>query len=422
MNNFDLALQLLSDNIAMFFVAFGICFVATPLMRVIAVRNGIVDWPDIDRKNHVGPVAYLGGVSLFLAWFGAVTVCYFRNPTGTVTPHLISLAFGAICITLTGLCDDIYGISPRVKIGGMFLAAGGLALSSQRLGTLLVKHSFGAVGLPIGDLVAYILGAALIGLIVLGGCNAVNLLDGLDGLASGVCAIACLGLLVICFSAVGQTPTSNDSVRFIMCLTILGALLGFLPYNFNPANIFLGDAGSLLLGYLCASTIVVFADQPKLVVAALVVFALPITDTALAIFRRKMRRQPVFMPDNQHIHHQLLRVMNHAGFRPSTSIKLSVMVMYLLALVFTVLGCSLVFLRWRFVMAVAAPLFAFVVVGAYKVGQRQSLAATTSGQTSGQQLQRESGPEQPAPTHQPTETGDPPAGTSTMAWGQRGHQ
>ena len=408
MKNFDQALQLLSDNMMLFFVAFVISFVATPLMRVLAIRKGIVDWPDLERKNHMGPVAYLGGVALFLAWIGGVVTSYFLAPGGHVTPHLISLAFGAVCITLTGLIDDVYGISPRVKIGGMFLAAGGLALSSQKLGMLLVLHTFNAAGLPVNQHVAYILGAALIGLLVLGGCNAVNLLDGLDGLAPGVCAIASLGLLVICFSAVGNPPKTYDSVRFIMCLVILGSLLGFLPYNFNPANIFLGDAGSLLLGYLCASTIVVLADRPKMVVAALVVFALPITDTALAIFRRKLRRQPVFMPDNHHVHHQLLRVMKHAGFRPSTSVKLAVLLMYFLSLVFAALGCSLVFLRWRFVMAVALPLFAFVVVGAYKIGQRQSMVTMPSHL------------KPPVIQDQP-EADEPPATASTVALGQRGH-
>ena len=385
----EVANRVLADYMPVFFIAFAVSFVATPLMRMLAVRHGIIDWPDMARKSHVMPVAYLGGLAVCLAFTSGVFLFYlFPGAQAFIAApsnakHIVSIAFGAICVTLVGFFDDVYGISPRVKIGGQFLAAGVLAMSSQSLGTLFVMKLFSSLGLTIDLKIAYVLGAALIGLFVLVGCNSMNLLDGLDGLAAGVTTIACIGFLVIAIFAAAERPTNIDPVRLVMCLALLGSLLGFLPYNFNPANIFLGDAGSLLLGYLCAALILLFADQasqgpslgPRLVMAALVVFALPIADTALAIFRRKMRRQPIFCPDNQHMHHQLLRVLQNSGLSPGASVKLAVLAFYVVAALFGVLGGSLLYMRWRYAMAIFLPLFGFIVVSAYKLGQRQSLVA-----------------------------------------------
>lgn len=372
--------DVVANYMAVFFAAFAVSIITTPMVRAMAVRHRIVDWPDASRKSHVGPIAYLGGVAIFLGWMAGVVACHFLSPaaSGPVvqTSHMLSVIFGAICITVTGLVDDLYGISPRVKIGGQLVAAGGLAWGSQSLGTVLVANTLRSVGIvQIDPVLAYIVGAVLLAVFVIGGCNAVNLLDGLDGLAAGVCTIACVGFLAIAVIATAASPSEHDPVRIVMCLAMLGALLGFLPYNFNPANIFLGDAGSLLLGYLSVATILMFADRPKmgpmLVMAAIIVFALPITDTALAIFRRKLRGHPIFSPDDQHIHHQLLRVMRNAGFHGGMAVKMAVIVMYLQATLFAVLGCALVFMRWRFVMAIFFPLFGFIVVTAYKLGHRQ---------------------------------------------------
>lgn len=377
MNFFDAADKVLASYMAVFFVAFAISVIATPLMRKLAVHKGIVDWPDLHHKNHSDPVAYLGGVALFLAWAGGLSACYFLTPHDTSTAiqptAILSILFGAVCITATGLIDDVYSISPRVKIGGQFLAAGGLALSGQSLGTLLVGRTFDLAGLNINFTVAYVLGAALIAMFVVGGCNSVNLLDGLDGLAAGVTAIACTGFLLITIVTAAERMTETDPLRVVMCLALLGALLGFLPFNFSPANIFMGDAGSLLIGYVCVTIILLFSNQkfgPLMVIAALVVFALPLTDTVLAIFRRKLQGKPVFSPDNQHLHHQIVRVMQRAGCGPGMSIKMAVLTMYILALMFAVLGCSLVYLRARYALAVFLPLFGFIVIGAYKVGHQ----------------------------------------------------
>jgi len=372
---------LVGDYIGVFFVSFVACFVLVPVMRWLATRHNIVDRPDT-RKNHLEPVAYLGGVALFLGWLCGVAFSYLIKPVSFTSSGLtaedfrfpVALIVGATTIMLTGLIDDTYGISPRVKIGGQFMAAAALAWSSQNLGIKLITDLFAAGGVTVPFLVAYILGAVLIAGFVVGGCNSMNLLDGLDGLAAGVCAIVCLGFLFI--SVYGGTDAQNPGVNrvlIVMCMAILGVVLGFLPYNFNPANIFMGDTGSMLLGYLCASTILLFAETPKngpmLVTAALIVCALPLTDTFLTIFRRALQGQPLSKADKGHLHHKILAVIQQFVASPNLSIKLAVLVMYLLAAVFAVVGCSLVFLRWRYVLAVFIAVFGFILVGTYKSGR-----------------------------------------------------
>ncbi|MCE9591446.1 MAG: undecaprenyl/decaprenyl-phosphate alpha-N-acetylglucosaminyl 1-phosphate transferase [Planctomycetes bacterium] len=378
--------NVVSPLMGVFFVAFFCSLLLTPLMRWLAIRNGIVDWPDFKRKSHVEPIAYLGGLAIFVSWLAGVFLCYFIKPhfIGTALGHMdhisfpITVALGAAVITLTGLFDDVYGLSPRVKIGGQFITAAMLVYQSD-LGPRLARDLLSGVGLDVPphlQWVPYTLGAILVAIFVVGGCNCLNLMDGLDGLAAGVSGIAAMGFLAIatllafdCLDpANASSPTDllANPVRIVMCLAILGAVLGFLPYNFNPANIFMGDAGSLLLGYLSVSTILMFAEThgrgPLMVMAALIVFALPIADTTLAIFRRKIRGMPIFSPDNQHLHHQLRRV--------GLSVKRSVLVLYAMAAGFAVIGIVVSRLQWRYVIAVFLVIFGFILVTAYKAAHR----------------------------------------------------
>ena len=205
-------------------------------------------------------------------------------------------------------------------------------------------------------------------------------MDGLDGLAAGVCAIACFGFLIIAALIVQKgwiDPADNEvihCVRLCIILATLGAAIGFLPFNFNPASIFMGDAGSLLLGYLCLTCVLLFTPDtgnyaPKLVTALLIVFALPITDPLLAIVRRKIQGKPITAPDNEHLHH-LLR-------RSGLGVKRSVLILYTAAIVFTAIGIAMVGLdlQWRYILAVFFPLYAFIMVVAYHYGQHLNLRA-----------------------------------------------
>ncbi|MFW6058958.1 MAG: glycosyltransferase family 4 protein [Phycisphaeraceae bacterium] len=367
-----------------FVVALVGALLLSPVMRMLALRNGIIDWPNVQRKEHARPVAYLGGVAIFLGWLAGVAVSYAIEPhmhaiDGTGSAHVsfpIGIVVGAALVMFTGLFDDLYGVSPRVKVGGQLLA--GAALASEHVGLELAESSLSLLHLPTGEAVVAAVGTVAIALFVMGGCNAMNLLDGLDGLASGVTAIGCLGLLVIAGivamraqggEAMGGSVALDDPVRLTLLLAALGAVLGFLPFNLNPARIFMGDAGSLLLGFLMVTAILLLGDVsgagPRLVTAALLVFAVPIVDTTLAILRRTMRGQAFFHADSEHLHHMLCR----AGL----SVWQSVAVLYGAAVGFAVLGCTLVALdlRWRYVMAVCVAVFVLAVLAAYKWSRRQ---------------------------------------------------
>jgi UDP-GlcNAc:undecaprenyl-phosphate/decaprenyl-phosphate GlcNAc-1-phosphate transferase len=189
-------------------------------------------------------------------------------------------------------------------------------------------------------------------------------MDGLDGLCGGVTAIIAVGFLFVAvhLAAVGGgVRTNSDALRVILALALLGAVLAFVPYNFNPASIFMGDTGSMLLGFSCAVMIIMMGEErTKWLLAAMVVFALPILDTALAFARRWVNGRPIFSADKQHFHHQLLA----RGY----SVKQTVMISYGLALMFGVLGVAMVMIRTRYAIALYMVIFGSLVVAAYKMG------------------------------------------------------
>jgi len=375
--------SVIEPYLAVFAVAFVVSLLLTPLMRLLAIRNGVVDWPDRDRKNHGRPIAYLGGAVIFLAWLGGMFTCFLISPHDprvlalglTHVSFPISIVIGALVITLTVLMDDVLGISPRVKLGGQLFAAA--ALAHNDVGSELVKDFLAIAGYNPGDTFCYVVGAVLIAVFVLGGCNSMNLMDGMDGLAGGVAMIAAVGVLFLSiFTAVGLTgpaykPPGVDiltsPVRIVMCLSIIGATLGFLIFNFHPASIFMGDAGSMLLGYLSISTILLLAHAPAsgpaLVLAALIVFALPIIDTMLAIVRRLIARRSIFSPDSHHMHHKLLQ--------RGLNVPQATLALYALATLLAVAGCSVIVLRGRYVLLLFLLLFTLVPTIAYLLDRRQ---------------------------------------------------
>lgn len=384
----------ITPYLPVFFAAFLGALVFTPIMRRLAIRHGIVDKPNDPRKIHKAPIAYLGGVAIFIGWVMGVCTGLFTEPHSEGVDRVefpVGIIYGAVAILVTGLFDDVWEISPRVKIGGQLFAAA--ALASQDVGTQLVSQSIATVqsvvlanlGLPEAteafllaephSLIVYAIGTATIAIIVIGSCNAVNLIDGMDGLAAGTSSVSAIGFLLIAAILAIQTPLEYvDPIRIVMSLAMLGCLLGFLPYNFNPANIFMGDAGSLFVGYLSAASILLFSYNTdggalKYTTACLLVMAFPITDTSLAIFRRKMAGKPLFSPDAQHIHH----ILKKAGF----GVKPAVLIMYFYSAVFMLLGVAMVAVSapFRVLLAVAMVLYAFIFVTAYKFGLSQAAAA-----------------------------------------------
>lgn len=383
--------QVLAPFLGVFFVAFLVSMAATPLMRWLAWRYQVVDMPDLRRKVHRQPVPYLGGVAIFLGWLGGMILSLFVGLRLPVAGEVVGVAtfpltviFGAAVITLVGLVDDVYRINPRVKVGGQLLAAA--ALAHEKVGIYLVEwffHGLGWVDPPFW--LCYVLGAGLIALFVLGGCNAMNLIDGMDGLAAGLTAIAMGGFLFVSVYVALQMGSPSPELsaggdplvtptRIVLCLSTLGAVLGFLPYNFNPATIFMGDAGSLLLGFLCVATILMFGHTaqrgPVFAMAGLIIFALPIADSMMAIFRRWKRGQPISAADDQHTHHQLKRLFEGLGLSTGAAVKATVLSMYAMAAIFAVLGSAMVFLRLRYVLAAFLVIFGFIAIVAYKAAQR----------------------------------------------------
>ncbi|MBL8746127.1 MAG: undecaprenyl/decaprenyl-phosphate alpha-N-acetylglucosaminyl 1-phosphate transferase [Phycisphaerae bacterium] len=398
------SLDIFHGYIGVFIVAFLVTLVMTPIMRRLAIANGIVDRPSESRKIHRVPIAYLGGVAVFLGMLAAITFSYVApdlvlggKPVSILEPHQsrfeqlpvpISVVVGMFAIMFTGLLDDIAHLIPRSKIGGQLLAAA--ALSYQDIGTKVASGLLQPIGAFLGnqelvyriplpfeipgygsslviDLI-YWSGVVIIALFVLGACNASNLIDGLDGLLSGVTAIASMGLLLIALWLAASDDGRLDSARVVLALALLGSCLGFLPHNFNPATIFLGDAGSLLMGYVTIVIVLMLGDTGRthLVVAGLIIYSIPIIDTVLAMVRRKMAGKSLSSADDQHLHHMLKRALGVRG---------AVMTLYAAGIAFAALGIWLSMGRVRVVFTIAMVVWAFIGVTAVKVARRQALEA-----------------------------------------------
>lgn len=394
-------LEVFQGYIGVFIVAFVVTVFVTPLVRKMAISQGVIDRPDETRKLHKMPIAYLGGVAVFLGLMAGLFYSYAAQTFGFLmdfhpTKHLVDGAFqpivppwlllGLTVIVLVGFIDDVQGISPRVKLGGQLIAAAALAV-----GDIGVKVAAGVLTPTLGKLlhnpdlvytvhlpftmplgmgsevtldVIYWTGTAVIAVFVLGACNAANFIDGLDGLLTGTTSIATMGFLVIALGLAVVDDGPLDGPRVILCLAVLGACLGFLPHNFNPATIFLGDAGSLLLGYCAAVMILSLGDTGKtsLVAAGLIIYAIPIIDTMLAIVRRKLAGKRMSDPDADHLHHMLKRWVGVKG---------AVLILYGIGISFATMGVVLSLVRARFVYALALLFASYIAVYAIKIARRK---------------------------------------------------
>ncbi len=505
--------SLLNAFLPILIVAFLVTLFTVPVVRWLAVKFDIVDHPDGDRKVHAYPVAYLGGMAVFVGLLGGIFASYAlpslvsAGGSAIVSEYSLvpfAVTAGMFTIFVTGMFDDIFHWDPRLKIAGQLAAAAFLALSE--IGTAATRGLISPIlnrwsvpnsnvwFLPDGreisvwnwidlgpagvegwmswipwysvDGIYYWAGVIFIAALILGACNAANLIDGLDGLLTGSVGIMAAGFVVVAvmlaivdrqeveppevgdaamvavsvseaeieldgqetlvtllreeaengfgesklrefvsrqsrewtkeeagatldlngdqrFDArdtellgtviqvgIGPRPDRLAGSRLVLALALFGAVLGFLPFNFNPAVIFLGDAGSLLLGYVCAVLILSLGEegQTHYVIAGLIIFALPIMDTVLAIIRRKIAGVPMSVADRNHIHHILLRSFG--------SVKKAVLVLYVINIVFVLLGVGLAaavafgFARYLLVYGVATIFFGLVGAAALKAGLR----------------------------------------------------
>ncbi len=284
--------------LCMYLGAAFLTLLLTPLVIRLACRLGAMDRPGV-RTIHLCPVPRLGGVAIFLPVLGlsALVFCLGhlpRDESPGAGLRLLVLLGAAGFIFLTGLVDDLRGLPARVKFFAELLAAAVLCAVGLEVRSFTTGDNF---VLDLGG------GSYLFTLLwIVGVTNAVNLSDGLDGLAAGLSAIACAALAIFAF-------WSHDGTTGVLLLALLGSLSGFLVFNFHPAKIFLGDSGSLFLGFMIAA-LSVWCVARSGAFAALAIPALtlgvPIFDTLFSMLRRFLDRRSLFAPDRSHFHHRLL--------------------------------------------------------------------------------------------------------------------
>ena len=319
-------------NILSFVIALAVTGVLTPLAIVIAPKIGAMDIPKDERRMHKKPIPRFGGLGIYIGV--AVSLLLFV-PIGK--QHMGFIIGGGILVAL-GIVDDIRGIKPLVKLAGQIAAA-----------ALAACFDIKVIG--VGKLVFPVWFSIIITIAwIVGITNAINLIDGLDGLAAGVACISCLSVAYTC------NIMNNPPIETTM-LAMAGAVVGFLIYNFYPAKIFMGDAGSMFLGFGLATCSLMSETPTKgttlfSIIIPLFILALPIFDTLFAIGRRVVNHKSIFAADKGHIHHRIMAmgfgqrrtvlalysisaVMGIAGILWTRSLRLEALLLLLVAIALT---------------------------------------------------------------------------------------
>lgn len=328
------------EFIKIFLISTLISLCATSFYIVFAKKARLVDRPNASRKIHKKPMPTTGGIVIWAAFLTAVLFSFNFEPVimEPFTQRLAGIVLGSFLIVLLGFYDDMKSINPKVKLLGQVLAA--LALMAYGFIIEELSNPFGHGKLTLG-----ILSVPVTLFWVVAITNAVNLSDGLDGLAGGISGIVSIFIFI---AAVRE----NNLVVGFLALALAGSAIGFLPYNFYPARIFMGDTGSMFLGFTLSAIAIEGCQKSTAAVTLLVpVFALavPIIDTGLSIVRRIIRKRKVFSADKEHIHHKF--------FSERRSQKKTVISLYLLTLYFGLIALS--FQNLTGVFGVGA----FIIVG-----------------------------------------------------------
>ncbi|MFT4147189.1 MAG: MraY family glycosyltransferase [Micrococcaceae bacterium] len=333
------------------FIAASVTYVCTPIVRLLARRYSILR-PVRDRDVHTQPIPRLGGVAMFAGMcvaFIFATSMPFLQKIFAVNNQLYGVLAAGFVLVLLGIADDIWDLDWMLKLGVQIVAAAIMALQGIQL-----------TSLPIGGI---ILGSSTISLaltifVTLTTINAMNWVDGMDGLAAGIAAIG--GLAFFSYAYIfsrHQTPDDYSNTATLVIAIMVGICLGFLPHNFHPARIFMGDTGAMLIGLLMAASAISLTGQadPKVIAQTesvpiflpillpLAVIALPLFDMATAILRRVMAGKSPTTPDKQHLHHKMMR-FGHGH-------KNSVLVLYLWAAVVAFGTVAFAFFPAPFVIA-----------------------------------------------------------------------
>ncbi len=317
--------------------AFLLAYTLTPAVRVLAFKIGAVDVPLDGRRIHSKPIPRIGGLAIYLAFL--LTTLLFCD----FTDDLLIIWVGGAILVVLGILDDIYRLNAWLKLIIQFATATYAVLS----GCVIEHINLGGVYVDLG-----VLSIPLSILWIAGLTNAINFIDGLDGLACGVSAISSLSMLVVVL-------LHGNTVSTVICAILFGSCLGFLPFNSNPARIFMGDTGALFLGFSLAILSVQGVFKMHAVLAFIVpitIFALPIFDTAFAIFRRLFSGKSPFAADRGHIHHRLIDI----GFTQKETVKILYAICGILGLV-AVVSTDAMFSSTRVVRAAAIFVIAIVI-------------------------------------------------------------
>ena len=288
--------RLIAYTLLALLVALVVSFLMTPIVKTFAYKVGAIDVPKDARRMHKTPIPRLGGLAIFIGFM--VSILLFVE----ITAEMRSILLGAVIIVVLGVVDDIMALPALLKFVVQIVAA----LIPATHGVVIQAFSNPNV---FSDNPYWVLGNLSVPLTVLwivAITNAVNLIDGLDGLANGVSAISATTVLVIALIG-GQFQVA------VVMAALVGACVGFMPYNFNPAKIFMGDSGSQLLGFSIAAVSVLGTVKSATIVVVIIpalVLGLPIFDTVMAIIRRVAKRQSIGTADREHLHHRIMK----AGF------------------------------------------------------------------------------------------------------------
>ncbi len=277
-----------------FLIAFILTFIATPFVKKLAIRFGAIDVPKDSRRMHKNPTPLWGGLAMFFGFI--VSVFFFAIHE----IEIIAIILGATILIVMGMFDDVKPINPYIKFAIQILASlipisCGVVIKRIAVPSFLSQTGFWELGwFAIPVTVFWIVGIT----------NALNLMDGLDGLTAGVVSISSMSMLYI------SLIVSEPNIALITA-ALVGACFGFLPYNFNPAKIFMGDTGSLFLGFILSTLSIQGLFKGYAVISfavPLLILALPIFDTLAAMLRRIKNKKPIMSPDRAHLHHRLVDV------------------------------------------------------------------------------------------------------------------
>ena len=278
-------------------------------MKKLAKKIGAIDIPKDKRRMHTDSVPLIGGLAIFLGFL--VSTVLFAE----IDIKIIAILSGALIMVVLGVFDDKYALGAKFKLMIQIIAAAIPVIAGVRIERIILPFlksggiEFGWLAYPI----------TILWIVAL--TNAVNLIDGLDGLAAGVSAIASFSMFLIALM-------QGNYLIAVMCAALVGACCGFLPYNFSPASIFMGDTGSTFLGFVMASLSVLGLFKIHAIISfavPFIAFGIPIFDTSFAIFRRIKEHRPIMSPDRGHLHHRLVDM----GF----SHKQAVLIIYAICIV-----------------------------------------------------------------------------------------